>query len=72
MNNQLIPVPFYSDTVVLVEHQNKPYVAMKPIVNNLGLDWKTQYRKLGEKFDSVMVIMTTTGADGKNYEKEGK
>jgi len=68
MNNQLIPVPFYSDTVVLVERQNQPYVAMKPIVNNLGLNWKSQYEKLSAKFSSTISIIETVGEDGKNRE----
>ena len=56
----VMPVPFYEDTVVLVGKDNEPLVAMKPIVTNMGMDWKTQYRKLSEKFNSVMVEMTTT------------
>ena len=68
MTDQLIPVPFYDDTMVLVNHNDQPFVAMKPIVENMGLCWKTQHRKLTSRFDSVMVIMTTTGGDGKKYE----
>ncbi|WOE81653.1 phage antirepressor N-terminal domain-containing protein [Pseudomonas protegens] len=64
----VMPVPFYEDTVVLVGKDNEPLVAMKPIVTNMGMDWKTQYRKLSEKFNSVMVEMTTTGGDGKQYD----
>jgi len=68
MNTQLTPVPFHGDTIVLVGQNNEPYVAMKPIVTNMGLDWKSQHSKLGEKFNSVMVEITTTGGDGKQYE----
>lgn len=65
---QLIPVQFYDDTVVLVGQDNEPYVAMKPVVTNMGLDWKGQHVKLTEKFGSVMEIISTTGVDGKQYE----
>lgn len=62
---QLIPVQFYEDTVVLVGQDNEPYVAMKPIVTNMGLDWKSQYAKLTERFGPTMVEITTVAEDGK-------
>lgn len=67
MNTQLMPVSFHGDTVVLVGKDNEPLVAMKPLVINLGLDWKGQHAKLSEKFGSVMEEISTTGADGKQY-----
>lgn len=67
MNTQLMPVAFHGDTVVLVGKDGQPYVAMKPVVGNMGLDWKSQHAKLGEKFGSVMAEITTTGVDGKQY-----
>lgn len=68
MADQLIPVPFYQDTLVLVDHEGQPFVAMKPIVENMGLFWTGQHAKLTEKFGSVIQIICTTGADGKQYE----
>lgn len=68
MTDQLFPVPFYGDTMVLVDHDGQPFVAMKPIVENMGLDWKAQQVKLADKFGSVRVIITSTGVDGKQYE----
>ncbi len=64
---QLMPVPFYEDTVVLIGQDNEPFVAMKPIVTNMGLDWKSQHAKLSDRFGPVMVEITTTGGDGKQY-----
>lgn len=46
MQTQLMPVPFYEDTVVLVGKDNDPFVAMKPIVENLGVSWQGQHLKL--------------------------
>lgn len=63
-----ITIPFYDRELLLIEHNGQPYVAMKPIVDGIGLDWKTQRRKVQNRFKSVGVIMTTTGKDGKNYE----
>ncbi len=68
MNTQLIPVPFYNDTLVLADENGTPFVAMRPIVENMGLSWGSQHTKLIEKFESVISIIGTTGADGKRYE----
>ncbi|MFJ7793296.1 phage antirepressor N-terminal domain-containing protein [Pseudomonas sp. NPDC096950] len=46
MNTQLMPVPFHGDTVVLLNEDNEPYVAMKPVVENMGLAWQSQHAKL--------------------------
>jgi len=67
MNTQLMPVPFHGDTVVLVGKDNEPYVAMRSIVENMGLAWQVQHRKINERFCSVVTEMVTTGADGKQY-----
>lgn len=67
MNTQLMPVPFHGDTVVLVGKDNEPYVAMRPIVENMGLGWSAQRIKIVERFDSVVSEIDTTGADGKQY-----
>jgi hypothetical protein len=62
-----MPVPFHGDTVVLVGKDNEPYVAMRSIVENMGLAWQVQHRKINERFGSVVTEMVTTGADGKQY-----
>ncbi|WP_454837667.1 phage antirepressor N-terminal domain-containing protein [Pseudomonas mohnii] len=65
MQPQLMPVPFYEDTVVLVGQGNKPYVAMKPIVTNMGLDWHSQLTKINERFQTTKVEITSVAEDGK-------
>lgn len=67
LNAQLIPVPFYDDTLLLGGRGNEPFVAMKPVVENMGLAWQAQRRKLVETFASVITIMVSTGSDGKQY-----
>ena len=67
MNSTYI-VPFCHTELTLIDHDGEPYVAMKPIVEGMGLSWKTQYRKIIQRFNSVMVEMTTTGKDGKQYQ----
>jgi hypothetical protein len=65
MNTELMAVPFHGDNVVMVGKENEPFVAMKPIVANVGLDWETQLRKLSDRFDSTTVKMTVVADDGK-------
>ncbi|MBX8532167.1 phage antirepressor N-terminal domain-containing protein [Pseudomonas cichorii] len=65
MHPQLMPVPFYEDTVVLVGQGNEPYVAMRPIVENMGLAWSAQRIKIVEKFDSTVSEIDTVAEDGK-------
>ena len=59
-------VPFHGNSLYLVEFNGEPYTPMKPIVEGMGLDWKTQLRKLTQRFKSTMVEMTIVAADGKN------
>ncbi|SFC76313.1 P22_AR N-terminal domain-containing protein [Pseudomonas citronellolis] len=62
---QLIPVPFYEDTIVLVGQAEQPFVAMKSVVENMGLAWQVQHRKLMERFASTITEMVTVAEDGK-------
>lgn len=63
-----ITVPFYDNELYVVEHNNEPYVPMRPIVEGIGLNWSSQTVKLNkhkEKFSCCDI--TTTGSDGKLY-----
>ena len=53
-----ITVPFHSAELYLVEHNGQPYTPMKPIVEGMGLDWKSQFAKIKDKFNSSMVEIT--------------
>ncbi|RSZ23648.1 phage antirepressor N-terminal domain-containing protein [Acinetobacter bereziniae] len=55
---QQITVPFHNAELFLVEHNGQPYTPMKPIVDGMGLDWKSQYVKLKQRFDKGMVEIT--------------
>lgn len=66
MSTTLSPVTFHGDTIFCTTYQNQPYTSMKPIIENMGLDWGTQFRKLsGCKERWSIVIMTMVAADGK-------
>jgi len=62
---QLVPVLFHEDTLILVEHNAQPYVVMRPLVTAMGLDWASQFVKMGQKFTSTVVEITTVAEDGK-------
>lgn len=41
-----ITVPFHGAELFVVEHNGQPYTPMKRIVSAMGLDWKSQHRKM--------------------------
>ncbi len=53
-----ITVPFYDNELYVVEYNNEPYVPMKPIVEGMGLDWKSQFSKIKSRFSKGMVEIT--------------
>lgn len=57
--NNLITIPFHHQTITAIESDGKHYIAMRPIVENLGLDWKSQHVKINDKFGRRVVIITT-------------
>ena len=62
-------VSFNNQSLITIEQNGVHYVAMKPICENIGIQWESQYKKLtdySQKFSCYH--MTTTGKDGKKYE----
>lgn len=51
-------VSFLGSTLFIVEHHNEPYTPMKPIVDGMGLDWKSQHAKLMKRFAKGVVEIT--------------
>lgn len=41
-----ITVPFHGAELFVVEHNGQPYTPMKPIVEDMGLAWQPQHRKV--------------------------
>ena len=66
--NTLINIPFHNKPLCLIDADGKPYVAMRPIVDGMGMDWKGQQVKLQKRFASTVEIMTTVALDGKRRE----
>lgn len=70
MTTQTLTVQFHNQTLTAAMIGDIPYVAMKPICENIGLDWASQYSRIKRHpmLNSVIVMITTTGNDGKLYE----
>ena len=59
-------VRFYEDEVLLVVREKEPFVPLKTIVENLGLRWQPQHRKLFENPNRWQVqVIKVKAQDGK-------
>jgi hypothetical protein len=55
--NEVVRIPFLDGEVLAVEQGGKKLVALRPIVDDLGLDYSTQHRKLRNASWARMVII---------------
>lgn len=68
-STSLVAIDFHGDQIVTFQHEGAPHVAVRRLVENLGLSWGGQSEKLvaaGAKFSCS--VIRTTGADGKAYD----
>ncbi|MCA3492272.1 MAG: hypothetical protein IOC98_12655 [Rhodobacter sp.] len=79
MTASVIPLPFKGDLIDYLQLNGKgldvlwrdrqAYFAVRPICDQLHVAWQPQHRKLtSPESESVVIMMVTTGADGKQYE----
>lgn len=60
---------FNGDQIVTCMVDGQPHVAMRPIVENLGLSWSTQQGKINSQSGKYNCVhMNTVGSDGKRRE----
>jgi hypothetical protein len=57
--SDIITVPFHGNTLFVINHDGEPYTAMRPIVQGMGLDWKSQYAKVKSNPRFCVVEITT-------------
>lgn len=74
-----VTIPFYEDDLIVqLGEDGEIYVALRPIVEALGLDWSAQYRRIGrdpvlsEEMKMISVAVTATqmrqrGEGAKSY-----
>ena len=60
--SQLSPVPFLGDIIFCIDYQNRPFTPMRPVVENMGLDWGGQAEKLKANKERWTVVMIATVA----------
>lgn len=61
-------VSFRGEKLTLVWKDEEPFVALRPVCERLGLDWKAQHRKLSADMAFNHGHMTTVAEDGKQRE----
>ena len=70
-SSQLATVDFHGQPLtVITGPEGERLVAMKPVNEAIGLDWKSQYARIQRHrvLKSTVVIMTTVAEDGKRRE----
>lgn len=72
MSNQISTqtISFNNQSLITIEQNGVHYVAMKPICENIGIDWRAQRQRIvrDEVLCSTVVIIPTVAEDGKNRE----
>lgn len=68
MSADLVRVPFNGGTLVAAMVNGEPHVSVRHVCDALGIDTRSQLRKLASRSWAVVVKATMTAADGKNYE----
>jgi len=59
-------VEFNGQSLVTIQKDDEQYVAIRPIVEGMGLDWKSQHRKLYKQADKFNCVdIDTVARDGK-------
>lgn len=70
MKNSII-VSFNNQSITAFLHNDAPVIAMKPIVENMGLDWRAQRQRiLRHPVMSKGVVMITTQMSGDDQSRE--
>ncbi len=67
----LVPVQFNGATLVTTLIDGVPYVALRPICESIGVDWKAQYSRIKRHpVLSTCVVVTTTQMPGDDQARE--
>lgn len=68
-NNQVSTIAFYGSSLSTINKEGIEYVALRPIVEGIGLEWSGQQKKLAANKDKFSCVdMYITGKDGKRYQ----
>lgn len=67
-SHEVVKLDLSAGSVQTVFVDGAPHIVLKPAVEELGLDYSTQVRKLKGRSWAVMGTTPTTGSDGKTYD----
>lgn len=65
---EVLDIPFHRDSVQSVQVGGELYVVFRPLVESIGLDYKSQHRKLSGASWATTVMMTVVGSNGSQRE----
>lgn len=65
MKTVRITIPFHDKPLVLIDHHEQPFVAMRPIVDGMGMAWPPQRQKLKKRFAATVTEIATVADDGR-------
>lgn len=69
--SSLVPVQFHGATLVTTTIDGVPFVAIKPICESIGLDWKSQYARIKRHpVLSTCVVVTTMQISGDDQARD--
>lgn len=65
-NTQVVTVDFHGQQMIAIKNGDQINVAMKPICESIGIDWKSQYNRIKRHpvMSKGMVVMTTPSDGG--------
>ncbi|MEK6199003.1 MAG: phage antirepressor N-terminal domain-containing protein [Psychrobacter sp.] len=68
--NNIQTIDFNGQQLLTIEKNGVQYAAVKPIAENIGLNWDSQRKRItrDDVLNSVAVMMTATGTDNKQYD----
>ena len=63
---KLETIQFHNQQLIVLNYQNKPYVAMKPVCENIGLNWAAQFKRIQRHhvLSQGVVMMTIPSKSG--------
>ncbi|QHJ76150.1 MAG: hypothetical protein [Bacteriophage sp.] len=63
---EYLNVNFLGSEIMVINHDGEPYVAMRTVVDGMGLDWSGQFVKIKQRFKSTVVEISTVANDERN------
>ena len=70
MTTQLQTLQLHRQSLITFEQNGTHYTAMKPICENIGLDWTAQFTRIkrDDVLNSTIIIITMVAENGKKRE----